>query len=328
MAQSLSVLNKTFISNLKNNLYEGNIPKSNIKDDIQLCISGHNVVISIFDKLEEKARGVSLIKTLRTEIKNKDITVPQYNKYVNGLKGRALLIEEKTPLVTIKKANEIFIDLLKELNKNLGELVKTNTLNIHNTKISHVILLGLLEESKIISQYSMLLTNMVLNNKLKVVTNPPKYKLEYLKEYTTRVSTTISNIFMKTDIFNFLNTIKQLKSTNTDILLLNDDDQSNLTYVASDAVINNKNIARLIILPVIMSPFRVMGSLYARVGKDRYDKNVEAKEWLEAQIQLLRLELDGVSSDDKNALKLQKIIRAYEDMLSKRNRDIARYQES
>ena len=327
MAQSLSMVNKEFVSNLKKGLYEGNIPKGNIKDDIQLCINSHNVVISIFDKLESSSNTPSLMNSIRKNLKDKTTVVPVYNKYMNALSGRAKIIEEKSQLLTIKRTNVILVELLKELNKNIDELIKTKSLNIHNTKISHVMVLGILEESKICAQYSILLTNMVLNSNIKVITNPPKYKTEYLKDNNKRVATTVSNIFMKTGIFNFLTNIKNLKSTNTDVLLLNDDDQSNLEYVANNSNGTSGEVSRLVALPLLLNPFRWFGILFARASRSRYEKNVESKEWLEAQIQLLKLQLDGVPPDDKRAIQLQKIIKAYEDMLSKRNRDIAKYQE-
>jgi hypothetical protein len=60
----------------------------------------------------------------------------------------------------------------------------------------------------------------------------------------------------------------------------------------------------------------------------RYLKNQNLKQWMESHVANLRLELANIDPDSKEAVRLQKIIQAYDAKIAEYDRKINEYLES
>ena len=330
MATSLPQVNKDFVNNLKNGKYKGNMLRDNIRDSIQMQIMSHNIIISTFDKFDSSDAQVNVYEAIQKRLKDKTSKgegVSIYKKYITGLEGAAAAAEKKKPLSTVLKTSELFVTILESASKELNNILTEKTVNVHSMKLSQAILIGVLEESKLVAKASNYMLGFILNDFIAVINKQPKYKTIFLYANVKNYSSIVSKIFLKSGAYAFLQNIKKLKSTNTDILLLNDKDQSNLKYVENDKMSNVKGLSEYInYFVAVPNPFRWFGGVVNRIQNTIYKHRVSEREYLEAQIELYKLQLSGASKDDPESIKLQKVIKIYEDELSRISRDIEKYE--
>ena len=331
MAMSLPKVNKEFSDNLKAGNYKGNMIRDNIKDDIEMQIMSHNIMISSFNKFKSTNGQVDMYKAMTDRLKDKSSRgtgVSFYRKYVNKLEGPAAIAEKNKPLSTLLASSESFVGILELANKELDSIMVDKTINVHNMKLSHAILLGVLKESKIVSKAFQFMIGFIMNDFIDVISKPPKYKTTFLDIHLKNTSEIVNMLFLKTGPFAFLQNIKKLKATNTDILLLNKEDQSNLKYVENDKLSNVRGLTEYMnYFVAVPNPFRFFGGVMNRIQNTIYKHKVNEREYLDAQIELYKLQLSGASENDPESIKLQKVIKVYEDELSRISRDIAKYEK-
>jgi len=326
---SLNTVNKKFIDKYKEGLLNGTITKSNIKEDIGTRINFHRLVISTYEKLDEPFEGSSIIKEIKKRLKTPGVGGEGekiYKALLNKLDRKPQAAEGNSPLSSVMEINKIFVNLLDTFHSKIDTLIPVKTINIHNLKLSYIVLLGLLDESRIISTFSTYLINLILNDKIEAIIKQPKYKSFFLKGNLDEFARMVNDIFNNTGPVSFFQTIAKMKALNTDYLLLNSDDKSNLDYVSTGP--DTKGLVQYLdFFVAVPNPFKVLGSGWNRMQNFFYNIQVEERDWLDSQIELYKLQMADIPDDDPRIIQLKKVIKAYEEMISKRKREIAAFEQ-
>jgi len=120
----------------------------------------------------------------------------------------------------------------------------------------------------------------------------------------------------------FETAMTELRNTNNDVTVTNDEGTENIVGF------NGSQLSRttFTLLGIsLQNPFFLIGRAYATWEKNRIKRLEQEREWIEATVSLLKLELDHEDKDSPNYIRQAKIVKNYSAELSKIDRQLAKY---
>lgn len=212
-----------------------------------------------------------------------------------------------------------------EILSHIDEFVPDKELSIFNSKLSTVMLVGILQETDIFINYTAYLFNHFTEAISGITLYPMGYKAKYLHEYLEIYANTINEIINKEERYSFLKDVKMMKINNNDLLLYS----NNQTFVP---MLNTSKVsmagARRIKSGI--AGLNVIGWIMERwddIQHYKYLKNKSFQEWLQNQAAILRLELQQMDSSSPQYTRLQKIIEAYDTKISEYDKKLSDYEK-
>jgi len=250
-----------------------------------------------------------------------------YNSYVSKLRDNAKVDESKLIFESCAFVNNKFINVLVDLDKQLDELFQNDSINFNNTKLSHVVVFGVIEESSIFSEFCFYLFNGIIHDITGELNTLPLYRFNYLNDNVQIVANITNRMYTNVGAGSYMTCINNMKKENTNLLLVDENNNANTQFLKANALnINTKNLVMSGFIGKNL--FRWFGEMLANRTHEKYKKLEQEKEWMEAQVALLRLDLDDVNPDDKQYRKLVKVIEAYDDLITKADKKINSYYSS
>jgi len=194
-------------------------------------------------------------------------------------------------------------------------------------KLSHVIIMGILYQSRILSTFTFYMFDVVSSFITDTSDDVTKYKIEFLNNNGETIAETVSALLDNSGEIVFEKVIEGIKIKSDDFNLISIDSKSQVPQM------NIKNInsvdARLINNGTkSLTPFRLLGEIINRRKKETYDRNKVTEEWLKAKIALLISNLDEVDKESSEYKKLERVIDKYAALINKYERLILKYEES
>lgn len=300
--------------------------KKYIKDTIEQLISEHKIFVNLMSSLTMKELKEFTNKITMLSKSNTINYVAVYENYTKNLRGVSKLNEESVILSSLHFASKRFIGILEELIDNLDKYFNGESVSIGQLQLSHIVIFGVIEEASIVSNFGIYMFNwLVINTSNERIITPP-YRLNFLKMYGQQVATIVNRMYDNKGIAAYLATIDTIKKSNTDIKLINDTNQPNTQFMKSSMFgLSSKNIMQVGFMNKNL--FRWFGEMLANRTHKKYIRLEQEKEWLEAQLALLKLDLDNTNVDDPQYRKLIKIIEATDDIITNLDKKITKYYE-
>ena len=233
---------------------------------------------------------------------------------------RAVKAEDETPLAALSNTVAINIEVLEELEATVDGIFTNKTINIFNSRLSHVVVLGILAESKLIYNYSRYLISGITSSLTKQ-RDIAKYRYAFLSEQGQQMANIVTRAHAKTGSYNFKAMIKDLKTSSVDVSLI--DDLTNVVPSNIDESKIKQNTLNLMRLGIPnLNIFRWLGEMWVTRKHNRAEEAKKEKEWMEAHVALLKMDLDEMDPDSPEYKKLVKIIEKYEEMITAADRKI------
>ena len=220
-----------------------------------------------------------------------------------------------------------YIKILEALDRMISTAFKDKAITVYNTKLSHIAIFGLINEAELFINYATYLFDGVnyelcQHNGVRELPPPKKYRqaklqknfAEFVEICKNRLATTSTAIAAE---------IEKIRQ-NLDVNLIGDDNAINTGFI---------NIGK--ISPMIRNIlgvgarkffiFRWLGEQWQLLKYSRYQKAKKEKEWMEAHVALLKLDLQGVDPNSEEYRKLVKVIESYNEMIAELDQKIDAY---
>ncbi len=294
--------------------------KEDLSDYIDVLIADHKMISTTLEPLSGKFSTI-----LANKLKNtKKATLDGFGAYINFRKrlvGKALDMEMKSTMSAVTKANLVYIDILQDVQRSLDKLFMVNKINLFNMRISHVVVIGVLYQSEQLSKFSKYLQSILslaIDGKVNAV---PKYRNMFLEANSSDIATCISAILKKAGAVNYKGMVKSIKVTASDFTLVTED---NIVQVKkAEGMKTTADTRRMLLMGINGLPgMQTIGEIMNNLKQKMHEERVLEQEWLKAHTALLIAKLDNMDPDDPEYRKLVKIIKKYEDMINKLQRQI------
>lgn len=291
------------------------------KNDIALLIKNnletHQSVAYALSLLSDKEMSdwirESVLPGMKSCTSSAKNVYPQYTKM---LIGKAAQEERKRPLGALLAANQGYIKILTEIDKNLDKLVEEKSITMWNVRMSHLAVLGLLKQSDVVANFTAYLYAFMSRLASQTTGSIPKYREKYMLDNVDKVTKFVNDLLDKKGAYVFMRDIDTMKREQRDIVL---GATGNLTGWSKGVNISRFSIGFLDALMSFLSwinIFSIALDAWDNYKLAKYEKNKEIKEWLEGHVALLRMDLEGMDKSSPQYTKMVNIIQAYDDKIA------------
>lgn len=255
---------------------------------------------------------------------NKDNVVTVLPTIQKQLTGKVGTLERNVPFTGILSVAKTLRKVNDELLKNISGFVSDKGMELHQTKITTVMLLGMLQEADFFCNYTVYLWTHFTDTITKNKPYPIGYQAKYLNENVNRYIGLLNDVGNSTS-YSFIKSADLIKRKNADLILYANN-QSFLSFLDKSAYTgsNERQLKEGII------GFNVVGSIvdmWNMWKHDRYLKNKAFKEMLENQVAALRYDLMDVSYDSPEYKTLLQRIEVYNTEIAKYDKKLREYEE-
>ena len=317
----------TLLAFFKSNSSKNKISREKIIDLIQSqCEELYNInkLLTSMDprNIDEFER---IYNEINFDTKNRDdvsFIIPYLKKkYSNKVQS----YEKKHLFFAQAKIAEILLKLQKDNLKNFKVIMEDDEVILSDAKVSLTIFLGFLSEVSLFIRYTAYLYSHFAKSITHIELYPIRYQAEYLQKNVEPYVNFINSInFMDSTNTSFVTEIQNLKKKQKDYFLQKGTNFFTSFLRESDLTSANKDM-----LVKGITGFNLVGRMLETWDEYQHTKYLErkaTKEWLENQQALLMMQIQGVSPDDPEYVRLQKIIKSYEDKIAYYDRKIKEYE--
>jgi hypothetical protein len=196
---------------------------------------------------------------------------------------------------------------------------------IENTKLSHLTVLGFVQQIAELSNFSLYLVTGVLADLNEELGTPPMARTKYMEVRVSDVAELVSLACRKMGMAEFLATYTEVQSS--DVRVVNDAGKVDLSYVKSAAI--NSRVGALMRSSLgLASIFQWFGERWNTIVHLRYQRLKTIRDWMKTRVELLRLEIAHAEPDSDEYRKRIKTIEAYDDMIGDLDLKISAYMRS
>ncbi len=315
------------IKNITSKGTPGVINKDNYMDYIVSVSDGLVNNKNVLEKITpaHRARVAKFIDS------NKNMkSVKSYTGFMNSLKGTANKDANTDIFKVLETTIDGYINVMNQIETNFDSLFDGQVLTLQNTKVSQVVIFGIMRDSDILTNYVSCILNAIVTDMTNGMLSPvPKYRFAYLSKFSSDISRMVSDVYMDAPVFKKGGkglvdiVIKDLKKNNMDINIMTSNNGNTLEMTGTDKM--NGSAKQSFIGGLFgIDIFKSIGETWNAFRHKSYLKRKSEKEWMESQVALLALELEETTDEIRKA-KLAKIIENYNQQLSKLDRQIQEY---
>ncbi len=225
---------------------------------------------------------------------------------------------ETTPLASVQKALVENIAILEGIESNIDKFFTQSNIAILNCRLSHVVVLGVLAESKLLSTYTQYMISAVISD---VVLKKPvaKYRYKFMDDKVQDMANIVARANAKTGSSNLKAMVNDLKKQNIDVSLI--DDMNGIPVGSIDGRKISKSTNAVMARGIGgLSIFRILGEMWETYKLNREQAAKREHDWMKAHVAILMMDLEDLDVNSKEYKRLAKIIQAFEDMIAKEDR--------
>ena len=244
-----------------------------------------------------------------------------YKKY----QGKALVAENTQVFGASILACKNMKKITDEILKNFEKYIPDEGLQIQETKVSTVILLGIVEESRVLTNYFSYLWSHFVSAISGSNLTPTPYQVKYLTSNYERFINLVNHICNKDSNYSFDKLVSELKKKQADMVLY----QEGHTFlnVVNKSVFTGIDEERMVHGLAIFNIVSHIATYIDIFLHNEYLKKKAMKEKLESELALLRYDLMGVDPNSSEYKILVKRIKMYEDQIAMYDKKIKDYEE-
>lgn len=280
-------------------------------------IEGHDQIADLFTKFSNMAN-----KTIGTEYGQKvaGSTLASNNIYLtyyHGLSNRAQTNEDRQFMSTLAKSNAEMKKILQEIVKKIDTFIEGDSINLFNTRITAVAVLGILRQSDVLRNWTYYFWSQVIL----VLTNREdsikRYRTNYLINHVADITFTVNQLTDKSGIYMFLLEAEQLRRKNADLILnFTGPNPGGVAGVLNPAMYTRGFTANLGSALAVLNIVRFLQERWDVWQHAKYLEDKYLLSWMEGHVALLRMQLDGVSPDDPKYTAQLKVIDNYDNEIT------------
>lgn len=248
----------------------------------------------------------------------------KYDEFRNRLQGKAAKAETNEPFIACKKVADKLDGMLNGIRGKVNKSFPAK-INIHTARYSHLSLLGALHVCDQFAQFSIYLHQGLIWEISKATRRPPQYRIKYVEKHFWAMVNLVNKSFAGTGPITLPSVMEHLQKANNDLTVTNDEGEPNTGFFnksrAGSTTMNLLGIS-------LENPFWILGKMYSEWKQARMDKIEQERDWMEANLSLLKMDLENVDPDSEEYQRTVKIIENYEAMVAKLDRKLDEYYEN
>lgn len=319
-------LEQTVLKYIKDKVKLGSISKDQLLEVLRFQISDLESIKRTFETFDD-----STLQTLRSRYIQLTPTKGKYDvsKFIpalnSQLKGTAAAYEKKVIFGAAKVSCKTLKSILTEVVKNIDDLLNADAIVLQDSKITSVMVLGVIREADVFIKYTGFLWDHFVRACTTKDTQVLGYRAEYLNAHFSEYVGIINSIIEKEHNFSFLKDVGDVRKKQSDLVL----------YANGQTFRNFLNSIRLSASSLNYLNHGILGfnmftwvlSLWDDWKHERYLKNRDFKEWLEQSATLLRLEANNHDPNSPEYQRLMRIIEAYDKKIVDYDRKLNDYEK-
>ena len=312
------------------------IDRDTLKDLVKTEIEGHKTFIKSISFMTKNDMDKFRERLSITIPSSKVKEISSWQEYTKSLQTKASQIEHVKMFDSIIKTRLAMQFILEDLVKKFDKVFDNEIISITDLRKSQIAAVGFVSQSIILSNWSLyvwtLLSSLISGNEIEI----PKYRLNYISVHTKDVATIVNGL-ISNDKVSVADYLLKLRDKGEDAPLAVNGAVNNsflgtfitastvataLTYIGSTiSIILTIGIG----ITFIKYLFKLTQDYMEVAAHEKYLKNKEMKEWLEAHVAKLKMDLQSKNPNDPQYQKMQKIIDVYDEKIRDLDEKINEY---
>lgn len=299
------------------------IDKTEFKGFLKTLIENHKIISTTLNSIDKKTatsfdeRLLSLLPSSNTK------SAAAWMKFKKSLQQKAAGMEKQKIFSSLVKANDIHKAILTEISSNLDKIFgESDVIEIINLRKSQFAIFGIVVASMKLTRWSeymfTYLTGLVDGTDGEI----PKYRELALSNDVDTVIDLV-NKSVSSDNFSVLKDIARMQAAMDDQPLTVDGMVNKRSFdpiKVAQVVTVTLTIVQYIAIAIsgfiiLRAIFRWLPEHMELMAHEAYLRNKELKEWLDAHVAKLRMDLDDLNPNDPAYQKLVRIIDVYDEKI-------------
>lgn len=252
-----------------------------------------------------------------------EVGIALYSKYFKALRGKAIQDEQHNFMRSLVHTSQKYIEILTKLNDELTQYVEAKQLNVHNTKLTHMIIMGFINNASILVQAEMFLLNLITVDVTKELDKPAPYRAAFVAEHMDDIIKIVNDVYMDMGAMTFLKSLAEVKKTG-DVVVSDGANGVNTAFVNTDDLpVNAKNYVNYMFK--IPNIFQWLGEWWNLFQHSRYKKIEHEREWMAKHVALIKMKMGNVDPNSPDYQRQVKIIESYDSLITEADKKITEY---
>ena len=319
-------IEQSLFSLIKDKIKLNSLRKDQVREIISMekdMLKSLSVALGSYDKTSMEFLTRKYYAAAKPATKDSiDYIIPGMRRKLNA-KARSL--EEAKTFGAAEKAVNTYMTILSDIEKNLDTLFEKEEITLYESKLSNLMILGMLREADIVVNYTSYLytyfSDTIANKKDTIIGYRRKYLIENYEKYLN----ILDFVCNKEGNYRYLQDIDSVKRKNADLIL----------YANNNSFFNVLNIRAFDLNHMFHLKYGVFGfnfftfilSLFNDWRHTQYQKKKDLKEWLEVHNARLKQELRDTDPNSPEYARLTKVINAYDMKITDLDKKIRDYEE-
>lgn len=319
-------IEQSLVSFIKDKIKLNSLRKDQVREIISMekdMLKSLSVALGSCDKVSMEFLTRKYYAAVKPDMKdNIDYIIPGMRRKLNA---KARNLEEAKTFGAAEKAVSTYMTILSDIEKNLDTLFEKEEITLYESKLSNLMVLGMLREADILVNYTSYLYtyfgDTIANKKETII----RYRRKYLIENYEKYLNILDFVCNKEGNYRYLQDIDTVKRKNADLIL----------YANNNSFLNIVNTRLFDLNHIFHLKYSILGfnfftsilSLFNDWQHAQYQKKKDLKEWLEFHNARLKQELRETDPNAPEYARLTKIINAYDMKLTDLDKKIHDYEE-
>lgn len=326
MASTIDLLSEKVNKILKKSSDLGDMSKEEFRNFIGVTQSELRAFLEGFEDIkpeESKALGLAIMDQFKNRAA---MNVQIYQLFLSRLTSRAQKDEREAAFSSLLKTASGYLSVIDDIDKNIDKIFENKVISLYNTKLSHIAVLGVVENANVLCNFAWFLFNGVCYDIGMGIDKPAKYRFSYMNTTKEKVAGFVNDMYSGVGDGAIFNEILKLRRENKDMLVVSENNEINAGMI-STAGLGRGLIGSITAGFMNLNVFRWIGEAWNLYRDNHYKSIEEKRHWMVTHVQMLRLKLQGMSESDPEYRKLQKIINNYDNMVAAADEKIKKYRE-
>lgn len=245
-----------------------------------------------------------------------------WNEVYKGLTGVAKMRMEKNFCGAIVDTSAAMASLLDDVVANIDKLFADKSINLYNTKISHVAIYGMIDRAEEVACFDEMLIAAYLESKNSTEFKLTKGQSACLAEGSSKMAEICNMMINGKTGKTFAAAIQRYKSSGNDVNVVTADNQAAGQFAKLDTTVNEGDVEAGCKGLWI---FKWIGDKIVDMLDNRARKQRILREQHKARVEFLQMELEGVDPNSEKYKKLVKAIKFYQDEINRLNQKLDEY---
>jgi len=303
------------------------VNKEDLREDLNMVLSQLDDVSNIFAALPVGDRRIMAKKIVSIASIKSNVACDIYCRIAKTLRRDDLNVafSSYTALcLTYKK-------IIEQFNRSFDKWFNNPKMTIYSTKMSQVVIFGMIDEAKLFCKYTTSLFSFVTfeitqHNNISELQEPKKYRkmliVDKANDFTTNcIRRLADNPYVFSDDMD-------KASQDIDINITTETGETNMGFVnPANIPASLRHSLTIGSKSFIINIFRWVGEQWVMHKHIKYLKQRKEKEWMEAHVALLQMDLQGKDPNSDEYRKLVAVIDNYNEQIAALDQKIAEYEQ-